>query len=319
MELIIGNKVVTTPIKNILYKVKSQLTDGRLSVIKKEDNDNIAITCPIHKGGHERRPSCYVFANDKHPEVENGWVHCFTCGYSVPMYQFIADLFNQSSDWGKEWLKENCELAFISEVQYLPEIVLSNSKKLVEFMDDSVLDEYRQYHPYMWERKLTKEVVDFFEVGYDAKQDMITFPVRDEYGRLVFITKRHTKFKRFEIPEGVDKPLYLYNKIKPFNFNAIAVVESQINALYMNSIGIPTIGLIGTGSKNQYELLNKCGIRTFNLYFDGDEAGYKGAKRFIKNIRKDVIVNVFKVPDGKDVNDLTKEEILSLPIYDNIN
>lgn len=32
----------------------------------------------------------------------------------------------------------------------------------------------------MWKRKLSKEVVDRFEVGYDPKQNMLIFPVRDE-------------------------------------------------------------------------------------------------------------------------------------------
>ena len=42
--------------------------------------------------------------------------------------------------------------------------------------------------------------------------------------------------------------------------------------------------------------------------FDGDEAGDKGIEKFIKNIRKDVIINIIKLPRGKDVNDLTKDE-----------
>ena len=46
--------------------------------------------------------------------------------------------------------------------------------------------------------------------------------------------------------------------------------------------------------------------------FDGDSAGDSGAKRFIKNIRKDVFVDVVKLPRGKDVNDLSKEQFLDL-------
>lgn len=50
------------------------------------------------------------------------------------------------------------------------------------------------------------------------------------------------------------------------------------------------------------------------LCFDGDSAGDKGAQRFIRNIRNDVLVSQIKIPRGKDVNDLTKEEFESLPI-----
>jgi DNA primase len=45
------------------------------------------------------------------------------------------------------------------------------------------------------------------------------------------------------------------------------------------------------------------------LFFDGDEAGWKGAMRFRKNMPKDVFITEVRLPAGKDVNDLTKEEI----------
>ena len=46
--------------------------------------------------------------------------------------------------------------------------------------------------------------------------------------------------------------------------------------------------------------------------FDGDEAGDKGIQKFIKNIRKDVIINIIKLPRGKDVNDLEYNELEKL-------
>ena len=41
-------------------------------------------------------------------------------------------------------------------------------------------------------------------------------------------------------------------------------------------------------------------------------AGEHGIKRFIKNIRNDVFVDIIQIPTGKDVNDLSKEEFLNL-------
>jgi DNA primase len=46
--------------------------------------------------------------------------------------------------------------------------------------------------------------------------------------------------------------------------------------------------------------------------FDGDEAGRKGAERFKKNIRNDVIVTDILMPNGMDVNDLTYEQFMYL-------
>ena len=88
--------------------------------------------------------------------------------------------------------------------------------------------------------------------------------------------------------------------------------ESQINALYCWTLGIPSIALFGTGSSNQYKLLKQSGIRVFNLYFDGDAAGHKGAERFKKAMPSDILVNTYILPEGKDINDLSSEEVYSL-------
>ena len=242
-----------------------------------------------------------------------GTVHCFTCGYKATLPQFIGYCFEEDEEFGKEWLLLRCETAFISEVRYLPEIVL-DKKESLKLLDESELLKYKYYHPYMWQRKLTKEIVDLFEVGYDPKQNMLIFPVRDEKARLRFITGRSVNSHRFMIPKDVDKPVYLLYYVKQQGLSRVAICESQINTLYLWSLGIPSVGLFGTGSDSQYDILNKSGIRIMDLFFDGDWAGHKGIERFKKNIRDDIIINTHILPEGKDVNDLSKEEILQLPI-----
>ena len=143
---------------------------------------------------------------------------------------------------------------------------------------------------------------------------MLSFPVWDEYNRLVLITYRSVIDKRFFIEEDKDKPVYLLNFVNNWKIKTVYVVESQINALTLWSWGYPAIALIGTGSEQQMEILNKCPVRNYILCFDGDEAGDKGIKRFRKNIRKDVMISQKIIPRGKDVNDLTKEEFDNLKI-----
>ncbi|MBO7697135.1 MAG: toprim domain-containing protein [Acholeplasmatales bacterium] len=58
--------------------------------------------------------------------------------------------------------------------------------------------------------------------------------------------------------------------------------------------------------------MNKSGIRHFILCLDGDEAGFKGSGRFINNIYDDILVDYIKLPEGKDINDLTLEEFKKL-------
>ena len=168
----------------------------------------------------------------------------------------------------------------------------------------------------MWQRKLTKEVVDKFDIGYDPTTQCLTFPVWDEKNNLVMITKRNVNNKSFYIDKDKDKPVYLLNFIINQNIKTVYVAESQINALTLWSWGYPAIALIGTGSTHQYNILNKSGIRNYILCLDSDCAGYKGIQRFIDNIRKDVMISVVNIPNDKDVNDLTKEQFDNCNILD---
>lgn len=309
MELIIKNRIITEPIINILTKLRRDSNHRYLRDIKSRGKD-IVVTCPMHKDGQESHPSCFVHAT-RNNAVEYGTVHCFTCGYKAPLFKLVAFVLNISDDEAKTWLLDNCSSSFIEEIPYLEEIDLDKTTK-TQNLDLSILSEYNYYHPYMWTRKLTKQVVDMFSVGFDPKAQAITFPVWDEHNNLKMITSRSVNTKNFHIDENVEKPVYLLNFINNWNIDQVWVAESQINALYLWSMGFPAIALIGTGSKNQYNILNKSGIRTYHLCFDGDQAGDKAIERFKKNIRKDCFIDVIKLPRGKDVNDLSFEEFMSL-------
>ena len=312
MELRIKNRLISEPIINILNQAKKELNNGKLKVILNKGN-NLMIPCPCHKNGLERRPSCSVLAADDAEDLEPGFAHCFTCGYNAPLAQVITDLFDETDiSFGEEWLIERFGTTLISSVKYLPEITLERKVEEKKFLDESILTEYDYYHDYMWYRKLSKEVVDMFRVGYDKNRQAITFPVYDEKHRLVMVTARSVNTKMFWIPAEVQKPVYLLYHLLENNIKTAYVVESQINALYLWSLGYSAVALFGTGSEQQYETLRKCGIRNFVTLFDGDTAGQKGSYRFRKNMPKDVFITTIDLPAGKDVNDLSAEEVHKL-------
>ena len=315
MELVIKNRCIDAPISVILNTLKSEIKTGKLKHIEEEVKNNIAITCPVHKDGMERNPSCQVYTNKENDKVEYGQCHCFSCGWTGGLAQLVNVCFNETDEsFGEDWLVERFGVAYSENTRYLPEIKIGRPKKKVEVIDESVLQGYNFYHPYMWERKLTKEVVDTFRVGFNPRTNMISFPVWDEQNRLVLITYRSVLDKTFYIEKDKDKPIYLYNFIKNWNMKTVYVAESQINALTLWSWGYPAIALIGTGSTEQLQILNKGPIRNYILCFDGDEAGDKAIVRFKRNIRKDVLVSQKVIPRNKDVNDLTKEEFDNLKI-----
>lgn len=311
MELVINNKVIDAPVYDILKQVHKE-TNGRYLNTIIDKGDNVFIQCPFHSDGKEKHPSCTVFARDDDKYTDKGITHCFACGISVPLFTLVGHCFDQDDEFGKEWLVQRYSNIFIEKQTYLPEIQIGKPKETV--LDESILDQFAYFHPYQFQRKLSQEIILKYKVGYDKETDSITFPVWDEHNRLKFITKRSVKTKQFFIPQGVKKPVYLLNFMLKENRDTVFVCESQINALYMNTLGYPAVALIGTGTRDQYEILNKSPIRHYILAFDGDEAGDKGITRFLSNIRKDVFVDVMLLPRGKDCNDLTSEEIANLPL-----
>ena len=310
MELIVDNHIIDAPIETILKAVKSELRNGKLRVFERR-GDNYSVTCPSHKGGKESHPSCQIYCGTS-KDVEYGHMYCFTCGEQGPLWHFIAECFDETDEFGKEWLVSRFGDVYDGRTLNLEAFDLG--KREDDALDESCLDTLQKWHPYMQKRKLSKEVCERFKIRYDPKTECIVFPTWDENDRLVMLTRRSTESKMFFLEKDKEKPVYLLNYVKRKGINEVTVVESQMNALTAWGWGYPTVALFGTGTEHQYEVLNKSPIRHYYLCFDGDNAGRKGIRRFLKNIRKDVFVDIIIMKEGKDVNDLTEDEYNSLPI-----
>ena len=162
MNIKIRNKVITEPVISILKTVQSELTNGKLKDIDASKGGNILVTCPCHKEGFERNPSCNVSTSTE-TDLEPGFAHCFTCGYNAPITRLIGDFFDEDEEFGKEWLVERFGSIIVDTKEYLPEIILNDESVNIQkrsYMDESELTKYDYYHPYMWKRGLSKEVVD---------------------------------------------------------------------------------------------------------------------------------------------------------------
>lgn len=307
----IDNKLIVTPVETILRTAQREVTNGKLKHIENKGR-NILITCPRHKGGKESHPACNVLAATDDDKHEAGTTYCFACGFRASISELIGEVFDKPESWAKDWLCDKFGDVLLVKEEYLPPLELNTTPIPEQYLDENILTDYDFYHPYMWQRKLSKEVVDRFRIGYDKKRNAITFPVYDEKHNLVMITARSVFSKRFYIPEEVEKPVYLLYDILERGITKVYVCESQINTLYLRSLGYDAIGLFGTGSYTQLKTLKHSGIRDFILCFDGDDAGRKGANRFKKYMGKDVFITDVLLPIGKDVNDLSENELRSL-------
>ena len=285
----------------------------RFSIVR-HNGENVQTSCPFHKNGQERKPSFGV-----NGEIDR--CHCFSCSWSGTIEEMISELYGYQDEgkFGKRWLIKRFNTV---EIETRPNIMegfnarnnrninrldnLNNNPVDNTYISDEELDKYRYIHPYLYERGLTDEIIERFDIGYDRERKEITFPVRDIEGRCVFVAGRSTERKFFRLPKGMDKPIYCSHLFRYGTYTRAYITESFLNCLTCWKYNKPAMAMIGTGNRKQYEILNKLPVREYILAFDPDEAGRKATERFRKNVHGKIIKELV-YPDNRDINDLQEE------------
>lgn len=304
--------------------------------LNRQMNEWYSVYCPFHSDGNERRASCGVSLVN---QARNGTVypeglwHCFACGASYNMEEGVTKILESHNiqQSGRDWLIENVPgYEPDADFEYLlPQDMLNTltnkyaikqiqelTKTSQQYVTDSELASYRYIVPYMYERKLTDKLIEKYDVGYDANWippgkkkpvPCITFPVRDRAGRTLFLCRRSIQGKLYNYPAEVTKPVYGIYEL-PSDTTSIIICESCINALTAVSYGYNAVALLGTGNAYQMQQLKELGVSEFVICTDGDEAGRRAAAKLQKNLKSIGIVWTINMPEGKDLNDCTKEE-----------
>lgn len=312
--MILNNVPFETDLMSILEELRSQLSANGIQLLHtmRDTPDNIQVCCPYHKDGQERRPSAGIKKSD-------GTFHCFTCGETHTLQEMISHCFGRGDDvvgaFGWEWLLKNFLTVSIEERKSIKLDFLRNkTEPIMTYVSEEELDNYRVYHPYMWKRKMTPEVVEIFDIGYDKDTKSITFPVRDIHGNCLFIARRSVVTKFFNYPQGVEKPVYGLYELSRFGqyTKEVIICESMIDAIYFWTVGKYAVALNGLGNELQFKQLKEMQCRKFILCTDSDDAGMKARMRIKKNVRNKLITE-YVLPEGrKDANDCTQEELLNL-------
>ena len=219
---------------------------------------------------------------------------------------------------GWNWLRKNFASVKVEDrkVDIVPKKEEKKENTKTQYIPYEELNKYRYIHNYILNRGISKEILIKFDVGFDPESECITFPIKDIHGNILFIAKRSVNTKWYHYPMGVDKPLYgIYelNKFYP-NTKSVIICESMINCLTCWTYGQPALALNGTGSYNQIRQLSKLPYREYILGLDPDNAGRMGSEKIINNLKTKKLLKQLVIPEGKDINDLTKKEFEALEI-----
>lgn len=329
---VLGMNIEATP-EQIVSAIVIDLSERGIYLFKKTNTlaENLQFTCPFHADGNERKPSCGMSRNTRrtvNKVHDAGTVHCFTCGYTANLFEFVSDVFgyNDRGKYGKQWVRGK----FTSDVIIERDLIdfsrgtkvrdktsadsIESLRTAVRPFSEDYLSKLRFTHDYMFKRGFDNVSVMSYDIGFDERTNCITFPVRNELGETIFINSRSVSTKFHKYGESDPKTEYLYGIYElPIifdrdTFDEIAITESIINAITFTQNGIPAVSTMGLGGGLQIELLRNLPTKTLVFAYDPDERGQAAQDKLVKQLELDKLIKYVNYPrdaydKGLDIND----------------
>lgn len=283
---------------------------GRIKVTPKD----IMVSCPFHKQGQERKPSFGIkrFTDDS---GYAGTCHCFSCGVTTDLQNMLKDILGALYDDYEVNTRFNFSAFTIQNIINKPTTVQFALPKKVDVVNENLLKQFREYHPYLAQRGVSENTAKMYDIGYDAVNQHITFPIRDIHNRCIGVGRRYILKKEYYYPPKMVKPLYgLYELEYPIR--TLYVVEGPFNLWSLAEWKKKGVALLGTGTLYQYEQLKDIKCDYIILALDPDDAGRKGTFKLGKYLNEVNRKNIYvaDLPDGRDVNDLSFDEFRQVEV-----
>ncbi len=304
----IDKYIIDTPLLEIVQRLRVELTNGKLRDIK-PGTDDIVVTCPHHSSGKERKAACNIYIGNNE-KIPYGFTRCFVCDFKTDFVGFVAECFDSSKEFAKDWLIQNYGEASEDYV-FLGEDIEINNRKKSKILDESILSQFQPWTPYLQKRKLNRNICEKLKVKYDSKNRQVVFPVYDINNNLKMLARRSIDTKFFYLDKEQEKEVYCLNIIQKNNVKSCILTEGPIDALSGWSFGYPTIATLGNVSDYQIEQINKSCLNTIYIATDNDTTGNKIRQYIKKNLNKRIMVFDITIPKPfKDLNDLDYETFL---------
>ena len=286
-------------------QIRRVITGSGISIENEVDSDYI-IFCPYH--ANHRTPAGEV-------SKERGTFFCFSCHESRSLLDLVMHLTGKSYFESARFIKsfeiETSILDSISNALEDKPDFIPYDEILIKRLSNQALDSPRAIR-YFEGRRITKDSIEKFSLGYSEKQDMITIPVSSPDGSIfVGFVARSVEGKDFKNTPKMPKSKILFNLHRAKLHDSVYVVESSFDAIRLDQCGIPAIATLGSNvSKSQVELLTKH-FNSVIVIPDNDEAGKDMAAKVIEKMESRA--SVIGIPKRfKDIGDMTDDDISEL-------
>ena len=280
--------------------------------IEAEYGTDYIIFCPYHN--NNRTPAGEV-------SKESGLFFCFGCQTTRSLIELIMHMTSRTYFETVRFIKSketetNIEAVVNKALHQMPDFV-QYDELLIKRLCKQAIDSPRAM-TYFEGRRITKESVIKFDLGYSEKQDSVVIPMQSPDGMSIGFVARTVEGKEFKNTPGLPKSKILFNLHRVKASKIVYVVESSFDAIRLDQVGFPAVATLGANvSSSQIELLKRY-FTGVVLVADNDEAGAIMSERLTEKMGN--LVTVIS-PDKKykDIGDMTDDEIRKLEFqFDNV-
>ena len=263
------------------------------------------IYCPYHS--NTRTPAGEV-------SKESGLFFCFGCQTTKNLTELIMHTtgrtYFETARYIKSKEKESDIAAVVNKALYTKPEFVQYDELLIKRLNVQALESPRAIR-YFEGRKITKESVARFSLGYSEKQDSVTIPIHSPDGMTIGFVARTVEGKEFKNTPGLPKSKILFNLHRIKSSDTVYVVESSFDAIRLDQVGFPAVATLGANvSVSQIELLKKY-FNNIVLIADNDEAGQIMSEKLVERLGSQItIINIDK--KYKDIGDMDDESIRQL-------
>lgn len=273
--------------------------------IESEVGSDFIIFCPYHN--NTRTPAGEV-------SKESGLFFCFSCQQTAELQELIMKMTGRSYFESIRFIKSKEKQTNIEDLVnkklYKPKEFIPYDELLIKRLSNQALESPRAMR-YFEGRKITKQSIEKFSLGYSEKQDMVTIPVQSPDGTTIGFVARTIEGKEFKNTPGLPKSKILFNLHRIKTSSKIYVLESSFDAIRIDQVGFPAVATLGANvSSSQIELLKKY-FNEICIIADNDDAGNTMANKLIDKIGSKAYM--IKLDSKyKDIGDMLDSDIIEL-------
>lgn len=301
---------------------------GLLAKMKRKETTHALVgPCPIHKGTNP---------NQFHVSLTKNNFNCFgDCHGGGNILDFVAKMektdIRSAAVKIQEWfnIEPNSQQEDNVKDTQQAELVKEKKESSPEERKNQplkfALNKLDPNHAYLKERGLNQETIEFFDIGFCSKglmKDRIAIPIHNETGELVAYTGRWINEEppegegKYKIPPNFHKSLVVFNLHRAGKLakeKDLILVEGFFGCIKVWQVGFKNVvALMGSSLSEEQEKLIVDAVGSQGkvvLMFDGDKAGQECKDDVLARLVTQVYVKVINLPEGKQPDNLSNEEI----------